>query len=78
MLFMVINTPSECLNTCVELITADIRVVGGWEDGSGRMVDGCGAFIISVMSHFLTRVAGTRMSVILMSKLFVYFKYVTV
>lgn len=42
------------------------------------MGDGCGAFVTSVMFHFLTRVVGTRMSVILMSKLFVYFKYVTV
>ena len=39
MLCMVINTPSKYLNTCVELITTDIRVVVGWEDGSGKMGD---------------------------------------
>lgn len=78
MLCMVINTPSKYLNTCVELITTDIRVVVGWEDGSGKMGDESGAFLTSVVFHFLTRVVGTRMSVMLMSKLFVCFKYVTV
>ena len=56
MLCMVINTPSKYLNTCVELITTDIRVVVGWEDGSGRMGDESGAFLTSVVFHFLTRV----------------------
>lgn len=74
---MVINTPSKYLNTCVELITTDIRVVVGWEDGSGRMGDERGFPYICRVS-ILTRVVGTRMSVMLMSKLFVCFKYVTV
>ena len=38
MLFLAINTPSKCLNVCVELITTDIRVVGGWVMGVGLLL----------------------------------------
>lgn len=55
------------------------RIDNYWyQGGGGRMGDGCGAFLTSVVFHFLTRVVGTMMSVMLMSKLFVCFKYVIV